>query len=165
MIIVKHEKCVLNNKGLQKPIIKKSLCAHSILNVLLANHHSWHNILFEVSTSIMCMEVILIQYIVLKLCNLGLILKGQCLQQILPNCNNSLGALVVHILAIISYISHSYVSKLMSSECDTSWYDTMATTSQAAIGYPAFCYLNWKKLFIILSDQYCNPEQGFEPGT
>ena len=31
--------------------------------------------------------------------------------------------------------------------------------------HPAPCYMISDKLFISLSDQYCNPERGFEPGS
>ena len=31
--------------------------------------------------------------------------------------------------------------------------------------YPAPCYLNSNKVFLLLSDQYCDPERGFEPGS
>ena len=31
--------------------------------------------------------------------------------------------------------------------------------------HPAPCYLNSYKVFLLLSNRYHNPEQGFEPGT
>ena len=31
--------------------------------------------------------------------------------------------------------------------------------------HPAPCYWNSDKVFLLLSDQYCNPEQGFKPGS
>ena len=31
--------------------------------------------------------------------------------------------------------------------------------------YPAPCYLNSDKVFLLLSDQYCNPERGFDHGS
>ena len=31
--------------------------------------------------------------------------------------------------------------------------------------HPAPCYLNSNKVFLFLSDQYCNPERGFKPGS
>ena len=31
--------------------------------------------------------------------------------------------------------------------------------------HPAPCYLNSNKVFCLLRDRYCNPEQGFEPGS
>ena len=40
------------------------------------------------------------------------------------------------------------------------WFDIVSHTS-----HPAHCYLNSKKVFLLLSNQYCNPGRGFEPGT
>ena len=59
------------------------------------------------------LEVIIVQFAVLKLCYLGPISKGWCLQQILPNCNNNLEVFVLTLpingKAHLSYSLHNFV--------------------------------------------------------
>ena len=38
------------------------------------------------------------------------------------------------------------------------WFDIISNTC-----HPAPCYLNSDRVFLLMSNQYCNPEQGFKP--
>ena len=53
-----------------------------------------------------------------------------------------------------------YTSILGVPDSVYAWFDIASETC-----HPAPCYLNSYKVFLHLSNRYCNPKWGFEPGT
>ena len=51
-----------------------------------------------------------------------------------------------------------YSSTLGVPDSVYAWFNIVSNTC-----HPAPCYFNSNKVFLLLSDQFCNPERGFEP--